>query len=127
MFRMLRDNKGQGTAVQYALTFFLVVAVVSAMTVYVKRAIQGRLRDARWYMARTVDQVYSDPSFNIAGDLWLGYEPYYVNTNTHRFVDRTTGIQTVPGSLAEGIHQYEIDATTTLKTSSPQAPPAEAD
>ena len=121
MFRILKNNKGQGIAVQYVLTFFLVIGVVSAMSVYFRRALLSRIRDARNYMVRTVDEVYS-------GNLYLEYEPYYVKTEQTRYTDRTD-TRSLMGSLpaSSGIFQYDIDLTTITLTNSVQTPPKEAD
>ena len=80
MFRSLRQNKGQGFAVQYAITFFFVVGVVTAMTVYFKRTIQGRIRDATLYSLMTVDNAHN-------GRMYTQYEPYYTNTSYYRVTD----------------------------------------
>ncbi|MDP2652464.1 MAG: hypothetical protein Q8Q08_00355 [Candidatus Omnitrophota bacterium] len=80
MFRSLRQNKGQGFAVQYAITFFFVVGVLTGMTVYFKRTIQGRIRDATLYSLMTVDNVYN-------GRMYTQYEPYYTNTTYYRLTD----------------------------------------
>lgn len=67
MFRLTR--KAQTTA-EYAIVIGLVIAAVLAMQVYVKRGLQGRVKDA-------VD--HTDPSDTITG-VTGQYEPYYTQS-----------------------------------------------
>lgn len=45
MFRWLRNQKGQSTA-EYAIVIGLVIAATVAMQAYVKRGLQGRVKEA---------------------------------------------------------------------------------
>src|SRR3989338_8909653 len=94
MFKLLKNNKGQGFAAQYALTFFFVLAVVVAMTVYFKRTLQGRIRDATVYMANTVHTVYS-------GRVPVQYEPYYAESEVNRYLDSTRESRLLPSFNSE--------------------------
>ncbi|MFH0854905.1 MAG: hypothetical protein V1869_00075 [Candidatus Omnitrophota bacterium] len=67
MFKLTR--KGQSTA-EYAIVIGLVVAAVVAMQVYVKRGLQGKIKDA-------VD--YKDSGDNVTGTT-AQYEPYYTQS-----------------------------------------------
>lgn len=71
MFRRL-GRKAQTTA-EYAILIALVVGAVVAMQVYVKRGIQGRVRDAVDHTG-TIGDV-GNTSFNFSGGQ---YEPYYL-------------------------------------------------
>jgi len=67
MLRILRNRKAQTTA-EYAILIGLVVAALVAMQTYVKRGLQGRMKDA-------TDQVgLQNPSLNATPQ----YEPYYM-------------------------------------------------
>ena len=68
MWRITR--KGQSTA-EYAIVIGLVIAAIVAMQVYVKRGIQGKVKDA-------VD--YKDSSDTITGTT-MQYEPYYTQSS----------------------------------------------
>lgn len=118
MFKLLKNSKGQGAAVQYALTFFFVVAVVVSMTVYFKRAIQGRIKDATLYMAETVHDVYQ-------GNMYIQYEPYYMETVARRAVDADRSTKLLASfNASSGIYD-ETDSTTSIGTiASNQLPPA---
>ncbi|MDD5500964.1 MAG: hypothetical protein PHH57_04680 [Candidatus Omnitrophica bacterium] len=65
-----RLSKGQSTA-EYAIVIGLVIAAAVAMQVYVKRGLQGKIKDA-------VD--YTDASDNITGQTGQ-YEPDYQTTS----------------------------------------------
>ena len=52
----IQSNRGQGIMSEYGLIFIIVVGMVTAMTVYVKRVIQARIFDARNYMV-TLDVI----------------------------------------------------------------------
>ncbi len=67
MLRMMR--KGQSTA-EYAIVIGLVIAAVVAMQVYVKRGLQGKIKDA------TVYKATDDTVTGATGQ----YEPYYAGS-----------------------------------------------
>ncbi|MFA6358485.1 MAG: hypothetical protein WCY09_07510 [Candidatus Omnitrophota bacterium] len=67
MLRRLR--KGQSTA-EYAIVIGLVIAAAVAMQVYVKRGIQGKMKDAT---------DYNDPAASMLG-VTTQYEPNYMTT-----------------------------------------------
>lgn len=127
MFRMLQNKKGQGMTVQYVLTFFLVVALVSAMSVYVRRTLQARIRGARNWMGITVNAVTSNPSYNLVGNYLISYEPYYANQTAVREVDSSEIRQhmgNVPSS--PGTFQLDYDHQVTTESTSYQLPPVNA-
>ncbi|MCK9432777.1 MAG: hypothetical protein PHN16_05915 [Candidatus Omnitrophica bacterium] len=67
---MLRNlRKGQSTA-EYAIVIGLVIAAAVAMQVYVKRGIQGKIKDA---------VNYTDADDNVTGST-IQYEPDYQTT-----------------------------------------------
>jgi len=63
-------KKGQSTA-EYAIVIGLVIAAIVAMQVYVKRGLQGKVKDA-------VD--YNDPSSSSVLGRTGQYEPYYTQS-----------------------------------------------
>lgn len=73
MFLRRLGRIGQSTA-EYAIVFALVVAAAIAIQTYVKRGLQGRVRDVVNYTGN--DQfVEGDTEFGFTGDQ---YEPYYM-------------------------------------------------
>ena len=72
-----RIGKKAQTTAEYAVLIALVIGAVVIMQVYVKRGIQGRVKDVVDHVGEggTVGNV----QFNFSG---LQYEPYYANSNS---------------------------------------------
>ena len=123
MLRNLNNRRAQAVVGEYALVIFLVLAVVTGMIVYWKRALQGRIHDARDYMVNSVRQRTAG-SFN--GDLYLHYEPYYLNTSmtVTRSADHTSRL--LPG-MSSGIYVKTISESTNVEVISETAPPRDFD
>ena len=119
MIKRTNFNKAQVLG-EYALTLFLVVGVMTAMTVYIRRVLQARLFDARKYMINTVK---SAPH---VGKLKMEYEPYYVDTKS--MTDQSIVEQDkLLGGGHTGIFRKTFDDVTNVQTNSTQLPPANAD
>lgn len=96
MFKILKNLKGQGVTVQYAMTFVLVLAIVMGMTTYFKRVVQSRYAGVCDYAQQEIGAVFDDVSLNVAGNYVARYEPYYQDTRAIReksgaVIDRTEG------------------------------------
>lgn len=118
-------------ATEYVIVLGVALAAVSAMAVLGKRAIQGKLFDARMHMTDSVRgavQTLNDRGYMAEGTvLYSGYEPYYTLTNsvvasnsvdTYRLtVDPDTGPTAVK----------ETDASSRIETTSVQLPPGEGE
>ena len=120
MLKNLQNKKAQVVAGEYVVVIFLVIGTITAMTVYFKRAIQGRMRDARGYMVEEV-RVRTAGSFD--GNLYLHYEPYYTkkssNATRNVSVDTTLGIG--------GVYKRNISESTLFESLGDVAPPRDAD
>lgn len=106
MLRRLRNRRGQNTA-EYAIVIALIIGAVIAMQTYVKRGLQGRMKDA-------TDKVATDTSE-------LGttnqYEPYYSDQSMTTAQKSTLETETLEGtaktdkstqeSTREGYQQYK--------------------
>ncbi|MFA5144927.1 MAG: hypothetical protein WC723_02860 [Candidatus Omnitrophota bacterium] len=68
MLHILRNKKAQTTA-EYAILIGLVVAALIAMQTYVKRGLQGRMKDAT--------DTFATETTNLGAT--TQYEPYYLN------------------------------------------------
>lgn len=108
---------------EYVLVFLVVMGMITAMTVYFKRAVQARIFDARNSMINTV--------VNLAGDYYDGvflrreYEPYYGNTVSAVVRQENTTRGLLPGATT-GIFRKTIDDRTAIETRSETAPPRDA-
>lgn len=87
---------------QYALVFFVVIAAVTAMTIYVRRGLQGRIRDARTHMIDTI-KTRAD-----IGDIPLAYEPYYINRESNRLATQHEETGFRGGRLTQWAEQTTI-------------------
>lgn len=122
MFKLLKNKKAQAATSEYVLGFFLVVAVVTAMTMYFKRAVQANIRGARTAMLRTV--VNRTGSY-FTGEIMGGYEPYYVNTDSIVSRDADDRTELLEGATT-GIFRKTIDESTIIQTQSETAAPKDA-
>jgi len=123
MLRHINNMRAQAVVGEYALVIFLVLGVITAMTVYFKRGIQARIHGARDYM---INDVRARTAGSYGGDLYLEYEPYYTNTDATvtRNIRHTTSL--LPGA-SSGIFQKTIDESTSVEVSSETAPPRDFD
>ncbi len=118
---MKLNKKGQNLFVEYATTFFLVVAIITTMATYVRRILQGRTLDALHHMASTVRADYP-------GTFRYQYEPYYSNSLSIKYQEDTT-LMTEEGAypLGSGIVTQIFDHTMSGITNQMQLAPAYAD
>jgi len=119
MLTSINNKRAQATVGEYALSIFLVLAVMSAMTIYFKRGIQARIHDARDFM---VNDVRARTAGSYDGDLYLHYEPYYTDTDAtvRRNMSHTTRLS--PG-VTSGAFRKTIIETTGVEVSSETLPP----
>jgi hypothetical protein len=123
MLRYLKNRRAQAVMGEYMVVIFLVLAVIVAMAIYFKRAVQARIHDARDYM---VSEVRTRTRGDFNGNLYKEYEPYYSNVAAlvARDADYTTRI--LPGA-SSGIFQKIVNETTSMQSISQTAPPREFD
>ncbi len=125
----LRHNKGQTTLPEYVVTFFLVIGVIVAMTIYIQRALQARVWDARNYAVNVANQACDADCHAAAGvankSLPYEYEPYYgyVNSTTTRSSNTTDALLAVGET---GIFRKIINEENQSSTYSEQLPPKAA-
>ena len=119
MIKQIKYNKAQILG-EYTLILFLVVVVLTAMTVYIRRVLQSRMYDARKYMMSVVKSAPHN------GILKMEYEPYYTQTNatTDQSQDAT---EKLLGGGHTGIYRKVFDDVTSVESNSIQLPPANAD
>lgn len=125
---MLLNKKGQSVLSEYVVIFFLVVTAAVAMAVYVQRALQARVFDARNYAINQVSQECDENCLAATGGVIAReYEPYYGNieSNTDR---RQQDASAIEGGLDknEGLFHKSIDVMSNTVTTSRQKPPKDA-
>ena len=84
----LKNKVAQSTA-EYVIVLGLIVAAVVAMQTYIKRGLQGRIKDAVDYK----DQA--GQTSNVVQFSTNQYEPYYISSNftTNRTADETENME----------------------------------
>ena len=122
MLKYLKNKKAQVVAGEYVVTFFLGVAILTAMTVYFQRALQGRMYDARESMFNVVEQR-TEGYFD--GNMQKEYEPYYTETDSRIESNTYSKVNLLPGGET-GIFRKEVDDTTVIRSVSETAPPKDA-
>ena len=124
MLKQFHSKIAQANFGEYALLFLVILGMILAMGIYLRRALQGRIRDARAYMFRTVI-LRTPPGINIVGKLWVEYEPYY--TNTLAFVTRTSDMQSnILSGGSSGIFRELTNEYSAVQVISITAPPMNA-
>lgn len=98
MLRLFRNKKAQTTA-EYAILIGLVVAALVAMQTYVKRGLQGRMRDAT--------DTFATQTTNLGTT--TQYEPYYLQQGSNVASTSTAAETTTTGG---GVNRT-IDTTST--------------
>lgn len=132
MFKLLKNHKGQGLTVQYTLTFFFVVAIIMTMMMYFKRTLQGRIRDATYYMVDSVNVVFNGQQTGIVnpgymGQVYVQYEPYYLQTRLERIATDDQDKRLLPSSGSPMGISDTVGITVTNSTSlGTQARPGQA-
>ena len=126
MLKLLRNKKAQAIFGEYVLVIFIVIGVMTSMSVYFRRVIQARIHDARSYMIRDVKAraggYYADGEAN----LYVEYEPYYANTASEiRAVQ--SDIETLVPGASTGKYTKTYSEIKRAQTISTTAPPKEAD
>lgn len=127
MFKFFQPNNRAQVFAEYAFVIVIIVSVVSAMAVYVRRALQARIRDARNSMIQTVvDQYNSMPNFGVANYMVFNeYEPYYTQAETEAANDSGERAALL-GGKPTGVFLKDFNSTIAVQTNSEQLPPKEA-
>lgn len=123
MFRNLKNKEAQMVGAEYVLTFFIIVGVMISMTIYVRRALQARIRDVRIY---AINRVETEAGDYYDGQLYLGYDPYYKNTDGFT-IRRSETTKQLSGGGVTGIFTKTMDEYSRVEYFSNTAAPMFAD
>ncbi len=107
MFRWLRNQKGQSTA-EYAIVIGLIIAATVAMQAYVKRGLQGRVKNA---VDHVVGGDVGGSTLTFSGEQ---YEPTFVGSD---FTAARSNIETEAVSTGGGVTR-SVTADSTIRTGS---------
>ncbi len=81
MLVLMRSKKGQAISGEYVILITVVLAAIGGMTLYVKRAYQGRIRDAGITM---ITEVAGRIGNTVVNTVQIEYEPYYAMSQSNR-------------------------------------------
>jgi hypothetical protein len=118
MFKHFRDNSGQTISAETVIIFVLVVVAIMAMSVYVRRGVQARVRDAVIF---TRDEA--DAALGGANVVTLQYEPYYV-LSAAQVNQQSTDLSRI---VVNGDFQRDSQQSRVMVTNSTQLAPKERD
>ncbi|MCA9401296.1 MAG: hypothetical protein KC713_06690 [Candidatus Omnitrophica bacterium] len=123
MLNRLTNNQAAASFGEYALVIFVVLTVMTSMTVFFKRAISARIYSAKLFM---LNEVYTEAKGAYVGNLQVGYEPYYLSTDTNTARNIYNRSDLSKGGRA-GKFSKEIDERTQVFSYSETLPPKDAD
>lgn len=126
MLRLHKSRQGQAISAEYVIIFALILSVMAGMTIYLRRVLQARIRDAGYGMA---DMVQARTAGHNVDVIYRQYEPYYTNATTYVARDQYSQTRLLPSGVTKssGIFRKEIDETSTVFSYSEVAPPKDAD
>ena len=124
MFKSCNLSSRAQVFAEYAFVIVIIVAVISAMAVYVRRALQARIWDARNTMIKTVADHYNGvANYTIFNE----YEPYYSQAATEAVNDSAEQASLLGGGhTTTGVFLKDFNSTVGAQTNSEQLPPREA-
>ena len=126
------NNKGQTILSEYVLIFFVVIAALTALTVFVQRGLEARIHDARNFMVNSViNSGACDANCMQAtgGNIFYEYEPYYeLMLSNAQHNDKNTSTATNGAAISIGAiyTKYLNEDTNGVSTSIQAAPCASA-
>jgi len=125
MLKSLKNKKAQAVIGEYLLVFLMVVGMITAITLYFRRAVQARIRDANYSVAAS---VATRANGYFIGDVLLEYEPYYIHRQAVITRDATQRDGLLPAGAAglSGIYIRNAIDSIGVKAFSNMLPPRES-
>lgn len=119
-------RRGQMIAAEYVIVLFVVVAVISGMSMYFRRAVQGRIRDAHNSVLNIVKQRVG--AAYTGNQVYIQYEPYFRVQDTDNIVSNNNTYQVLPTyPLTSGLYRSSLNEQTRINSSTVTLPPVNAD
>jgi hypothetical protein len=109
MMRILRNKRAQNTA-EYAILIALVIAAAMAIQTYVKRALQGKVRDSVVFYADSTSELGETSQ----------YEPYYLESSFTTTQDaKTVASEEEGGSWTRQVESDDTNRQGTQENTEP--------
>ena len=132
MARTAVNNRGQAFLSEHVVTFFIVIAAVTAMTIFIQRSIQGKIKDSRDYMVGLAAGQCDADCQAASGGITREYEPYYANAasavirNSEHKIGLVGGTEIVNGQRRLFSAQIAANEAAETFSDSQQLPPKDA-
>jgi hypothetical protein len=123
------NNRGQSALAEHVMVFFIVVAALVAMTVYVQRSLEARIHDAR---NNAIDELVNSGVCDAnclaatGGSINHEYEPYYTVMSTSFATNGWEQAAQTNGSANSigAIYYNNVNEDTIINATSGQLPAA---
>ena len=124
----IMNNKGQTILSEYVLIFFVVIAALTALTVFVQRGLEARIHDARNFMVNSViNSGACDANCLQAtgGTIGYQYEPYYAITlsDAQHYVQDNFEATSGNAQAIGAVYTKLLNENTNTISTSSQLPP----
>lgn len=122
------NNKGQAILSEYAMIFFVVIAAIVTLTVFVQRGLQARVHDVRNF---AVDSLVNSGACDAncvqaaGGNISHEYEPYYAQmlSDVGQNKAESTGATSSAVNWSIGaVYTRSVNETTTANAAGTQLP-----
>ena len=120
---MKNNKKAQVITGEYVLVLFILLGIMTAMTIYLRRGIQARIYDARH---AAIEVVQDSTQGYLTSNLYHEYEPYYTESETNMMVETEDASEIFPKGWGEDIWKNIVVETNTQSVTETK-PPKDAD
>ncbi len=126
------NNKGQAILSEYVMIFFVVIAAVVAMTVFVQRSLEARVHDARNFMVDALvnsgacDTNCLNATGAVGSQIPHEYEPYYaamLSDVSHNQQENTGATASGVNWSIGAVYTKSLNEETQTNSFSVQSPP----
>jgi hypothetical protein len=131
MGKKWHSQNGQSILSEYTMVFFIVIAVVVAISVYVQRSFEGRIHDARNFAIDAVansDVCDANCLMATGGVVKHEYEPYYTQmaASSQQNQDQTFTATSGNAQVIGAIYGHNEKVATQSNAVTNQLPPEAA-
>lgn len=118
MLRLLRNKKAQNT-MEYALLISIVIGVFSAMQIYLRRGLQGRIKAGADQIPDKVISLSTETGVTNLFGSDTQYEPYYIEGGKYN-ISTTSGEGTEKGTITDTGGVRDLSGAVTKRTGEQQ-------
>ena len=119
------SNKIGQAVLEYSFLLILIVGIITGMSIYVRRALQGRIWDTRNGMINSIGQTYNNSFYSPKMAITEEYEPYYAQSETNGVNDYHDK-ESLFGGGTTGVFLKTLTGAVAIDSQGAQLPPKEA-